>query len=341
MGVNRYKLRINQVRDGDLDRALHISIPHTTDEMGRGDLIKEYEDETLIRLLNLKKDYEVVRYTHAPDAQDPSPNIFYDFNLGTIIPPNPPLNIAYNSINLPGQLTTWNSIGAQPCPDQILAQYTEFNTSNPIYLPSQPNDPNTWYGYDAQEFTAEEVYRNEKSFVKSFFKLDLYDSPIRNKQKLYISIILNPINGEKVFRPTFSLSCPIADSGEPQLADGRWNCKPLGEADVPRPKFNLDPFNNNDGYYIYWLKDKTFIDISEFYMSCKFYNGKTGIVTSFITSNQTILPNPYSFSTATHFYYKIKLNRNDYTYTVYNINDVRVGTTVLQPIKYWQYFNAP
>jgi hypothetical protein len=76
-------------------------------------------------------------------------------------------------------------------------------------------------------------------------------------------------------------------------------------------------------------------------MSCKFYNGKTGIVTSFITSNQTLLPNPYSFSTDAHFYYKVKLNRNDYTYTILDMNNNRVGTTASQSIKYWQYFNAP
>ena len=83
MAVNKYKLRINQVQDGNLDREIILPIPITTDEMGRGDLIREYEDDTIAKLVGLTKDYEVTRYTHSPLVDgDPSPNIFYDFNFG-------------------------------------------------------------------------------------------------------------------------------------------------------------------------------------------------------------------------------------------------------------------
>ena len=47
-------------------------------------------------------------------------------------------------------------------------------------------------------------------------------------------------------------------------------------------------------------------------MSCKFYNGKTGIVTSFLNTPQNNLPTPYSFPTEEYFYYRVKLNQNNY-----------------------------
>ena len=346
MAVNRLKIKINQSQDENLDKVLVIPIPQTTDEVGRGDLIDEYERETIERLLNLKKDYEVIRYTHAPlIGGDPSPNIVYNFNFGvedsTNITPGP---FFYNNLPEVSMATTWNSDGTIPCPQQLEGLYgingsdPEFladgTTVAPILTPSlYPTFPTTWYGYDAAGFSAEEAYRNEKSFVKSFFKLDLYDSPLRNNQKLYMSIILNPINSEKIYRPTINNSCP-AD----EVADGRWNCKPYGERWVPTTNFNLDPFGNNDGYYIYWLKDDKFLDINEFYMSCKFYNGKTGVITSFINQSQNALPNPYTFAPEIFSYYKISLDRTDYTYTVLDMTSNRVGIPQ-NPITFWQYTN--
>ena len=348
MAVNRLKIKINQSQDENLDKVLIIPIPQTTDEVGRGDLIDEYERETIERLLNLKKDYEVIRYTHAPLAGgDPSPNAFYNFNFGLPdvgISPGPVLYNPNPTTN-PVTLTTFNMQGTTPCPQQLDVPVLDENGIAIPYILEPSLYPNptfleTWYGYDAAGFSAEEAYRNEKSFVKSFFKLDLYDSPIRNNQKLYISLILNPINSEKIYRPTLNKSC--ATEGFDTFLDGRWNCRPYGERWVPTPKFNLDPFENNDGYYIYWLKDDKFLDINEFYMSCKFYNGKTGVITSFLNQSQNTLPNPYTFAPETVFYYKVTLNRNDYTYTIFNTTtNLRVGTTENNGITFWQYINKP
>jgi len=344
MAVNRLKIKINNSQDENLDKVLVIPIPQTTDEVGRGDLIDEYERETIERLLHLKKDYEVIRYTQAPlIGGDPSPNMVYNFNFG-VEDPNTPGPVYYNNVPEVTMATTWNDAGTSPCPQQLEAIYgmggsdpellPDGITVAPILTPSlYPTFPPTWYGYDAAGFSAEEAYRNEKSFVKSFFKLDLYDSPIRNNQKLYISIILNPINSEKIYRPTLNNSCP-ADA----LADGRWNCKPYGDRWVPTPHFNLDPFGNNDGYYIYWLKDDKFLDINDFYMSAKFYNGKTGVITSFINQSQNTLPNPFNFTPENFSYYKITLDRINYTYTMFDSSNNRAGIPS-NPIIFWQYIN--
>ncbi len=342
MAVNKLKLRVNQRQDGDLNRRIVIPLNHLTDEFGRGDLIKDYEDGVVDTLLDLKRDYEVTQYKHeyfpgdVDNSVDPSPNTFYNFNFGNLISTNP-FNMTY--LNTPLDAGGFNSIMPPTVPclqPKIEALYPD-NTEAPIYSPYDPSDITTWYGYDNQGFTPEEIYRYDKGFVKSFFKLDLYDSPVRNEQKLLISLILNPLKGEKIYRPTLDLSCP--SNGIP---DGRYNCFPEGEKYIQKPSFNLNAIDNSEGYYIYWLKEQTFIDTTVFYMSAKFYNGKSGEVTQFINKPQNTLPNPFVFSPEEFFYYRVNLNRDRFSYTVVNTQtNQRVGTSVNNSINFYQYFNSP
>lgn len=344
MAANKLRLRVNQIKDGVYDRQIIFPFGQTYDEAGRGDLVKKYEDDTIDKLVGIKKDYEVVRYTHAPLLNgDPSPNIFYNFNLGAMIDSN----LSTFTTLFPSEPNLSTSLGPpfgwdtnnDPCPDKLPDYYPD-NSTNTIYLPYDPNDITSWYGYDFQGFTPEETYKSKTTFTKSFFKLDLYNSRDRKQQKLFISIIINPINGIKILRPTLSVQFPS------EIPDGRYNCRPEGEQFCPTPNFELDPINNNEGYFIYWLKEKTFLDIDVFYMSCKFYNGKTGEVTQLINTPQsyinTITSKPYSISKEDFYYYRVVLNQNRYTYTIYSVSDgIRVGEDSTNPIKFYQYFNAP
>lgn len=338
MAVNKIRLRTNQIKDGVYDRQIIFPLGQTYDEAGREDLIQTYEDETIDKLIGIKKDYEVARYTHSPLPNgDPSPNLFYNFNFGTLLNPNPNTFITLFP-NEPNIIGNWDFNNA-PCPDNIENFYPD-NSTDPIYAPYQPTNTTTWYGYDFQGFTPEETYKSAKVFTKSFFKLDLYNSRERNSQKLFISIIINPINGVKIYRPTLSVQCPADE------LDGRWNCRPQGEQFCPSPKFELDPVNNNEGYFIYWLKEKTFLDLDVFYMSCKFYNGKTGEVTQLLNTPQDVInattSQPYSISKEDYYYYRVVLNQERFTYTIYNVGSgTRVGETENNPINFYQYFNSP
>jgi len=333
MAANKLRLRVNQIKDGVYDRQIIFPFGQTYDEAGRGDLVKKYEDDTIDKLVGIKKDYEVVRYTHAPLLNgDPSPNIFYNFNFGNLLngDPNQFTDLFPNE---PQEAGMWGNDA--PCPDALKEYYPD-NLTNTIYFPYDSTDVSSWYGYDFQGFTPEETYKSKTTFTKSFFKLDLYNSRDRKQQKLFISIIINPINGIKILRPTLSVQCPS------EIPDGRYNCRPEGEQFCPTPNFELDPINNNEGYFIYWLKEKTFLDIDVFYMSCKFYNGKTGEVTQLINTPQSDISKPYSISKEDFYYYRVVLNQNRYTYTIYSVSDgIRVGEDSTNPIKFYQYFNAP
>jgi len=337
MAVNKIKIRVNQIKDGNYDRQMIFPFGQTYDEVGREDLIQTYEDETIDKLVSIKKDYEVARYTHAPLLNgDPSPNLFYNFNFGTMLDSNPN---TFTTLfpNQPQVNGSWGN--NPPCPPSLQDYYPD-NSTNTIYQPYNPNTITDWYGYDFQNFTPEETYKNNKSFTKSFFKLDLYNSRDRKQQKLFISIIISPINGQKILRPTLSVQCPS------EIPDGRYNCRPDGEQFCPTPNFELDPINNNEGYFIYWLKEKTFLDLDVFYMSCKFYNAKTGEVTQLINTDQVGINNdtgkPFSISKEDYYYYRVVLNQDRFTYTIFRTSDgVRIGEDMTNPIKFYQYFNSP
>ena len=338
MAVNKIKIRVNQIKDGNYDRQMIFPFGQTYDEVGREDLIQTYEDETIDKLVGIKKDYEVARYTHAPLLNgDPSTNLFYNFNFGSMVNSNPN-TLTTLFPNEPQINGSWGMNNA-PCPPSLPDYYPD-NSTNTIYQPYNPNIITNWYGYDFQNFTPEETYKNNKSFTKSFFKLDLYNSRDRKQQKLFISIIISPINGQKILRPTLSVQCPA------EITDGRYNCRPEGEQFCPTPNFELDPVNNNEGYFIYWLKEKTFLDLDVFYMSCKFYNAKTGEVTQMINTPQSLINSqtnqPFSISKESYYYYRVVLNQDRFTYTIFRTSDgLRIGEDANNPIKFYQYFNSP
>ena len=114
----------------------------------------------------------------------------------------------------------------------------------------------------------------------------------------------------------------------------------MGEKMIQVPKFELDMLDNNDGYFIYWLKENTFLDIDTFYMSCKFYNGRTGDIVRMINTPPAALTNQFNFDREKFLYYKVKLNDTDYTYEVTDYNTgARVGTNDVFEIKFYEYVN--
>ena len=328
MSVNKIRIKID-----DKDKNLIIPLQTSFDETGRGDLINEYEHEQVAKLVNITKDFEATQYRHGPcgveECDDPSPNIFYNFVFA----------------DKTTTTTTWSPniqdypLGCVACPMMGTGSNAMGTGANGV-APCVPDDYTNWpiyqdvqYGYDFMGFTPQEIYRSNKDFVKSFFKLDFYDTVNRDTQKLYLSIILNPVNGTKFGRPTFDLSC---DGG----LDGIFNCLPEGEKQIQVPKFELDMLDNNDGYFIYWLKENTFLNLNTFYMSCKFYNARTGKTHRMINTPPAALYNEYNFDREKRLYYRVELDQGSYTYTVYDVNtNSRVGLSPTNEIMFYEYEN--
>ena len=188
--------------------------------------------------------------------------------------------------------------------------FKDINTPNgyvtsPSYLP---------------KFTNKQIYYYSNQFVNSFWKLDLYDSPIIQNQKNYMTIIL-PVN------------------------QGFFQSSVLGvnTVEIRTPDYRLDFVGDKQGYFLYWLKKKNFLDISTFYMTAKFFDGETGQFVRMINQPQnTSAPN--TFNQEDFFYYKVQFENDGITGEpkLYYVESYPGGGRVGEngrPIKWYEYQN--
>ena len=205
--------------------------------------------------------------------------------------------------------------------------------------------------YNIPGFTNAEMFRGKKSFTRSFFKFDFYDTPVRVEQQLMFTMVMPVTNSKKK-------TVPIVYSEDPQEYFA-WQSAGLPHPpryDVFDPTTVLAPSKgNNEGYYIQWYKNKDLYSGDTFYMSCKFYNAKTGDSIRMVNRkpNQVNLGSK-ALEPMEWYYYAVKLQVGGntvpkYNYKVFksNINTFdngilgseRGGGTSSR-IKFWQYFNS-
>ena len=204
---------------------------------------------------------------------------------------------------------------------------TEINYEFYFYSGGSLNTLSNWrIDYLSEGFTPQEVYYFTNSFSNSFFKLDLYDNPDEKRQTNYITIILPTQQG---------LLMPV------QMQRTQVNIK--------KPKFVLDYVGDKEGFFIYWLKSRNFLNIDKFYMSCKFYDAKRGQFTKMMTGRGNspgdltngpqalITGDKFNFDNTQYFYYTVKLDYSKQTYVIENTAGQRLGTNI--PIKWYEYVN--
>ena len=204
---------------------------------------------------------------------------------------------------------------------------TEINYEFYFYSGGSMNNINNWrVNYLSEGFTPQEVYYYENNFSNSFFKLDFYDTPDEKKQTNYLTVILPTQQGLKM---------------DAQMQRTLVSIK--------KPEFVLDYVGDKEGFFLYWLKKRTFLDIDTFYMSAKFYNAKTGQFTTMMTGRGTtpfdltngpqalLDDNKYAFDNTQYMYYTVKIDYPTQTYQVFNTYGQRLGTNL--PIKWYEYVN--
>jgi hypothetical protein len=158
--------------------------------------------------------------------------------------------------------------------------------------------------------------------------LDFYDTPDEKKQTNYLTVILPTQQGLMM---------------ETQMQRTSVN--------IRKPQFILDYVGDKEGFFIYWLKKRNFLNINTFYMSAKFFNAKTGQFTRMMTGRGAnpldltngpqvyLRGNKYAFDSTQFFYYTVKLDYDTQTYQVSNTSGQRLGTNI--PIKWYEYVNPP
>lgn len=249
---------------------------------GRGDMIREWEEEVIKDILNPINDFEVTKFAHKDYTikSNLKTEINYEFNFFDYL--TPPFNAS---------ITNWA------------------------------------IDYENASFTDSEIYYFANSFKNSFFKLDFYDTNQTENQTNLLSIIIPTQQGLK----------------EPGTIG-----PPLNQTavEVKKPKFVLDYTGaDKEGFYVYWLKDKNYLNTTEFYVSAKFFNAKKGQFIRMVNKPQSGIVGLGKFNVdkTELFYYKYVLNYDTYDYEVYTFSNAignikRVGSPT-DPIKWYEYVN--
>ena len=200
----------------------------------------------------------------------------------------------------------------------------EFNFYNglPINITGiTTGDYSNWVtSYLAEGFQASEVYYYRRPFTNSFFKLDFYSSDDEKNQVIYFTIIIPVQQGEF---ESVSISPSISN------------------VLIRKPKYKLDFVGDKEGFFIYWLTNREYINLDTFYMSAKFFDAKIGVFVRMMNRPQSILnqSSRYTFLTRSYFYNKVVLDFQNYTYKVYDgQNNQRIGIEG-NPIKWYEYVN--
>lgn len=276
------------------DQYIDIPIEINFDMAGREEGIANFEDEVISDIINPIADFEVTKFAHTE----------WDYNVNISTP--------FGQFNISSGGTDINY------------EFYFFD-----YLTGVTGSSVTNWGtdYENATFTDSEIYYFANSFKGSFFKLDFYDTPQNESQKLLLSIILPTQQGLK----------------EPGTIG-----PPLNQTNVQvkKPKFVLDSIGaDKEGFYVYWLKDLNYLNITEFYVSAKFFNAKVGQFVRMINRPQSTLigQNMFNIDKTQYFYYKYVLDYDTFEYMVYSYNSnfqnaQRIGTGIT-PIKWYEYVN--
>lgn len=201
--------------------------------------------------------------------------------------------------------------------DHAVYDTTKTSLNYEFYFNQGNSTTSSWISSYLAKFTTNQIYYFEKPFTKSFWKLDFYDSPTTRTQKAYITTILPVQQG--------LLQSAVLNNTTPVI--------------IKKPTYSLDYIGDKEGFFLYWLKKRNFLNINTFYMTAKFFNGDTGVFTKMMRVKQSDLGIPTEFPPEEYFYYKVDL---DYVLQTFQVNEYPNGNragTISNPIKWYEYVN--
>jgi hypothetical protein len=201
--------------------------------------------------------------------------------------------------------------------DHAIYDNTKTSLNYEFYLHQGNATTPTWINSYLPKFSTNEVYYFERPFTKSFWKIDFYDSPTTRTQKAYITTIL-PVQQGYLTSAVLNNTTPVT---------------------IKKPKYTLDYIGDKEGFFIYWLKKRDFLNINTFYMTAKFFDANTGQFIKMMRVKQSNLGGGTSFPPEEYFYYKVDLDYLTQTFKVFDFpTGNRVGG-ITNPIKWYEYVN--
>jgi hypothetical protein len=175
--------------------------------------------------------------------------------------------------------------------------------------------------YEEVGLTLSENAKMLKQSTESFFRLEFYktsddESPNQTNRRLVFSKNLSLPLGEKVF----FTGTPIGYT------------QPLNDF-IYVPVFTGSNYRNTENMYFFWFIDEspfeeTNITGNTFYMTAKYYNAKDGTIIDFVNKTKNI---SQDIIEEEDIYYKVIIDRTDYSYIVYQYNGIIGGRRGTQP----------
>jgi hypothetical protein len=186
-------------------------------------------------------------------------------------------------------------------------------------------DSNTSYNngldYNLVGITPKENSLMTKQTTNSFFRLEFFKTPndqppTRLNRKFVFARNLSLPVGEKFYYTTLRQNIHV-------------------------PVFMGSNYKNKENMYLFWFQDDSVLSDSTlsgntFYMTAKFYNGVDGSIVDFTNSR---LLNTTEVSEFADLYYKVVINKNDYTYKIYNYDgeqNERIGHGLSNSINFYE-----
>lgn len=175
--------------------------------------------------------------------------------------------------------------------------------------------------YNLVGITPKENALMTKQSTSSFFRLEFYKTP--NDQP--------PTRLNRKFVFARNLSLPIGE---------KFYYTTLRQ-NIHVPVFMGSNYKNKENMYLFWFQDDSVLSDSTlsgdtFYMTAKFYNGTDGSIIDF---TNTKLGNTTEVLEPRDLYYKVVINKTNYTYRIYQYdgeqND-RIGNGLSNSINFYQ-----
>jgi hypothetical protein len=109
---------------------------------------------------------------------------------------------------------------------------------------------------------------------------------------------------------------------------------------IYKPAFVGSNYRNKENMYFFWFQDETALNEtsltgSTFWMTAKFYNAEDGSITDFVKSDI----GSSEVNETNDMYYKVVIDKTDYSYQVFRYNNNTQGTRVgesVDPIKFYE-----
>ena len=287
-----------------------------------------FEEEVLSTIINPIDNYETVRYIHKPytgltsNSGDTQCDIWYKFyfidsgNTYTNgldysligIPPKDNARLLKTSTESFFRLEFFKSPGLFWSETDTYQTYDIISYGTNIYKSLTDNNVNN--KPDKVDSTDWEIFKENET---------LCEPPTRINRKLVFSKNLSIPLGEKFYYNTLRQNIHI-------------------------PVFMGSNYKNKENMYLFWFQDDTVLSDSifkgnTFFMTAKFMNATDGSMLDFTTKNLEI---GEEIVEQKDMYYKIDINKTDYSYKVYKYNgelttDVDlVGNGMNNAIKFYE-----